>query len=178
MQEGAGTNVSSETLRIASIGSTDSSHCERDFFRGLQLPLDVHDIKTVAKSDDGLGQEVEADVPILYPHELWIYLVTTARIVIDMAEVTKYWSHFRGLKVPWAMEHPADSGHIPIGLYGDDVQYTKTGEKLTGLLIDCPLIRFVNGWLCRFPFFVLRWARSCGHRPSAHPSKTIFPKNH
>ena len=149
-------------------GGTQPSHIERDFFASVDLPVDIRSVKTFIKPDDGVSdlQEMEVDLPIIYPHELWQYLINSGRLTVDANIVHAFWRHFREeVRAPWAMAHPAQSDHIPIGLYGDDVVYTKTNEKLIGLLLDCPLVRFVNSWLCRFPFFVLlRCNKSLGHR--------------
>lgn len=55
-----------------------------------------------------------------------------------MEDVEDYWNHSRTVQEPWAINHPASSRHIPLGLHGDAARlWTQYKfEKLVGVFLN------------------------------------------
>ena len=75
-------------------------------------------------------------------------------IVFTAASVRQFWSHWQR----HMGEHPAASAgtHVPVGLSGDDTQYSLAGAKLIVLLTSFVLHDPKPSERSRWPYFVLR----------------------
>jgi hypothetical protein len=89
---------------------------------------------------------------MLYPHEVFHWLVTTHRLRLSPIVVNNYWDHFRALGVPWAVNHPASASHWPISLYGDEANYNDNQEQVLAFCMSCPLQEDVTTFASRLWF--------------------------
>lgn len=106
-------------------------------------------------------------MPIIFPHELAVYLAEKgmwpAFAPGEQGETEKFWQHLCDRHVDWATD-PANLKPCPrpLGVYGDDVQYNKEGDKLAVFGWNDVLQKTFN--MHNWPIFVLRAAtcRGCG----------------
>ena len=89
-------------------------NCERDLF------LEPSDRKT----------ERTMQLPIILPHLTVEYLLQSRKVEVCQSEIEKYWNHLRDAKVPWALQHPGAFSCAPLGVYGDEGQISKAGDKV------------------------------------------------
>ena len=81
-------------------------------------------------------------------------------ICIPQSARTEYWTHCQRFMAP----HPAmrEKRHNPIGISGDDAQYTLAGLKVICVMLNYILYEKPSLELSRFPFFLLRGELSLG----------------
>ena len=86
------------------------------------------------------------------------------RIRISQAELHRFWMHWR----QYMPKHPAAENdppvHTPIGISGDDTQFTLSGSKIIVMLVNFLLHEPGPGQLSRFPWFLLRHEWCLGPR--------------
>ena len=112
-------------------------------------------------------------IPVLLPHLLVEYLVN--RNIVELSDVAmkRFWDHVVSRKVAWATRHPGRHTHHPIGIYGDEGQITKAGDKVIICTFNMLLDSRGDGFLHRFPIWTLREWCSCGTE-SIHPLTQIM----
>ena len=76
-------------------------------------------------------------VPLLDPSEVLAYLVDDVGLACPQEEQTRYWNFHR----THLEDHPASDQHVPVSLYGDDVQINRQGDSITGLYLNLTLFR-------------------------------------
>ena len=81
-------------------------------------------------------------IGVIDPLSVLSYVFNKVGVCISEDSVKKYWQHYRtpGIAAPWAMQHPSDNTHIPLGLYGDACKL-RPGEKMVGIFLNLPLFR-------------------------------------
>ena len=95
-------------------------------------------------------------VPMLLPHLLVEYLVTQNLVEVSGEAMRTYWQHMVDNQVSWALAHPGKFSHYPIGIYGDEGQINKAGDKCVVVTLNLLLDSRGDGFLHRFPIFTLR----------------------
>lgn len=91
------------------------------------------------KWDKGKEEFKDVKLPIVDPHILVDYLITTTGLEIPMDVVNRFWHIARILeKEEWALQSPASNNHIPLAIYGDSAK-CYGGTKLVGVFISFPL---------------------------------------
>jgi hypothetical protein len=130
-------------------------------FLVLQVP--IHWIPVPVRAQLGYNIEEVKLIPMIYPHDLWHWLVTTGRVKPSMEATRNFWSHFRDLGVEWATLHPATAAHHPCGLYGATYDVNRQ-LKLLCFLMNVILHQPLKVALRLFPIFALRSVWSLGHR--------------
>lgn len=107
-------------------------------------------------------------LPLLEAYELVSYLWDTGIIEVSAADVLAYWRHVRDkMQLAWALAHPASCHHIPLGVYGDEANYTDSLpiQKVIAIHLDCPLHRPSAGSaFSKFMLFCIRSSLSLGAR--------------
>lgn len=101
-------------------------------------------------------------MPIIDVFEIAHWLGSTGKLSASQAEVERYWAHLKNTGQSWAIRHEA-SQH-PFMLYGDEVVFTQSGEKLLVYSIAPVLQESRTSWTSHYPVFVIRSARSLGYR--------------
>lgn len=101
----------------------------------LPLPKETHHVKTQQFSSSGRLEDVT--VPILDPSEVLSYLVDDVGLACPQDEQARYWDFHR----EYLEGHPASDQHVPVSLYGDDVQINRQGDSITGLYLNLTLFR-------------------------------------
>ena len=96
-----------------------------------------------------------ASYPIIHPHRILSYLFGEVGLHISMSEVQQFWDHSRAVGERWAVESPASSMHIPLGMHGDAArlwtQYRV--EKYVAIWLNLPLFRPMSSRHSRFLLF-------------------------
>ena len=110
---------------------------------------------------------------MLLPHLLVDYAVTQNLVEISPAAVARYWQHMVDQNVCWAVSHPGKHTHYPLGIYGDEGQICKAGEKCMVITLNFLLDTRGDGFLHRFPIATLREWVSLGME-SIHPLTQIM----
>ena len=87
------------------------------------------------KSPRGIAIET---FEIIHPHRILAFLFNDVGIRISKADVKAYWEHSRARGEPWAIQSPASSEHIPLGIHGDSARLWTVYkfEKVLGLFIN------------------------------------------
>ena len=100
--------------------------------------------------------------PVCLPHELFPWLVRNNAWVqhedVNPGRLSEYWEHFNG-KVPWAAPKGVDVH--PIYLWGDDVQYNQSHEKLIVVVAGHVLDRRTYSLATTWPLFCIREVSWC-----------------
>ena len=113
-------------------------------------------------------------LPVILPHLTVEYLLRTRKVVVCQADVEEYWSHLQGAKVQWALDHPGAFSCAPLGIYGDEGQISKSGDKVMVITFNFVLDnRAGDGVIHRFPIATLREWCSLGMR-SMHPLSQVM----
>ena len=125
----------------------------------VSLPLKISD-KTSHEVTTGF-----VDMPIIAPHILTSWLIASGLLSFSESKAAEFWDHWRAVDAPW-MRHRdfADKARArtfqPFGLYGDEVEYTESKEKLLLVFANYPLQEGPSTvWGTRFPLFCLRTER-------------------
>lgn len=78
-------------------------------------------------------------LPICPPYELVEWLLHHHHVQLDAADAHKHWTHVK-THMPWALDagmtDEAMWSTYPIGLYGDEAQYTDSGESVFACFIS------------------------------------------
>ena len=82
------------------------------------------------------GSLEDASVPILDPGEILAYLVDEVGLSCPEDINRKFWQFSRG-----KCEHPATDDHVPVSLYGDEVQVNKQGDSITAMYLSLTLFK-------------------------------------
>ena len=101
-------------------------------------------------------KETTLRIPILLPHLLVEYVVNRNVVQISTADMKSFWDHMVAHEVPWATDHPGRHTHYPMGIYGDEGQINKGGDKVVICTANFLLDSRADGFLHRFPIFTLR----------------------
>ena len=94
---------------------------------------------------------------ILHPHRILSYLFNVVGLDMPVEEVEEYWRHLREeVQMPWAVQSPATSQHVPVGIHGDAARLWTVSkfEKLVGVSMNLPLFRPRTARFSRFLLFV------------------------
>ncbi|CAE7221914.1 unnamed protein product [Symbiodinium sp. CCMP2592] len=169
-------HVSEWTRKMSRIGCSGKypGNCERDLFRALQLPIALYyvDIPILDPSDRKTTRNMQ--LPVILPHLTVEYLLHTRKVVVCQADVEEYWRHLQGAKVQWALDHPGAFSCVPLGIYGDEGQISKSGDKVMVITFNFVLDnRAGDGVIHRFPIATLREWCSLGMR-SMHPLSQVM----
>ena len=114
--------------------------------------------------------------PMILPHLMVEYLINSQKVVIDDTEIEDYWGHMLWRGVPWAVQHPAAGWKrkpCPLGIYGDEGQINKAGDKVVVCTMNFVLDARHDGSLHRFPMWCLREWCSLGLE-SIHPLTQVM----
>ena len=125
-------------------------------------------VETVVRGKIDKEDETTCQLPVLLPEHILKYLLG---IGLNTApeQVAEYWAHHRNKRVPWALAHPSDGTHIPVGLYGDAACYgDSTEQKVWGIWMNLPLFRPASVRMSRFLLCAVDHVTSFGIR-------TLFP---
>ena len=102
------------------------------FFGSLQATTYI---KTKQFSQSGELEDVS--VPLLDPCEVLAYLTEDVGLVCPSNINRKFWQHQRGQ----CGGHPASDDHVPVSLYGDDVQVNRQGDSITAMYLSLTLFK-------------------------------------
>lgn len=104
------------------------------FFDGCSLQA-THYIKT--KQFSASGDLEDVSVPVLDPCEMAMYLTETVGLKCPPDINRKFWQHQRSE----TGGHPATDDHVPLSLYGDDVQVNRQGDSITAMYLSLTLFK-------------------------------------
>ena len=95
-------------------------------------------------------------------------------IRVDPSELLEYWRRQSAgqMRTPAGADGPSGPS-IPLGLYGDDARFNKTGDKIIMISMNCILHEPGNGEIKRYPIWTLREFISLGQR-SVYPVMRLF----
>ena len=100
-------------------------------------------------------------MPIVLPHHLIPWLIengicpTTSE---SYEEISAFWRHMRDRGVA---TFGASDEHIPLYIWGDDAQYTKTHQdKIVVVAMGCVLSRESDAMACVWPLVIYQQANS------------------
>ena len=82
------------------------------------------------------GSLEDALVPILDPGEILAYLVDEVGLSCPSDINRKFWQFSRGKN-----DHPATDDHVPVSLYGDEVQVNRQGDSITAMYLSLTLFK-------------------------------------
>ena len=106
-----------------------------------------------AEAGSTLKHKVES-FQMMDPHAVLAYVFQEG-IEIPTGDVEAYWNFARSMKLDWALESPASTAHVPVGLWGDSATvFTEFGRyKITAIFMSLPLWRPKNVKHSRFLLF-------------------------
>lgn len=147
----SGTACHPQTLAL---GKASGRNDPRDFWRFIDIPIEIETIKLPVKDEKTDRIAVET-FPILHPHRVLAYIMTEVGVEFSSAEVAEYWRHSREFGEGWATSSQASSQHLPVGLHGDCARMASqnTFQKVFALSINLVLFRPASIRHSRFVIF-------------------------
>ena len=111
---------------------------------------ETHYVQTQQFAMSGALEDVA--VPILDPCEVLAYLVDDVGLTCPRDVTAEYWSRQR----QHYEQHPATDAHVPVSLYGDDVQVNRQGDSITAVYLSLTLFKPKKVRVCHYMIFSLR----------------------
>ena len=98
------------------------------------------------------------------PHTVLTYVFQQG-IEIPAGDVEAYWNFARDMKQAWAVDSPASTAHMPVGLWGDSATvFTEFGSyKIVAIFMSLPLWRPKSVKHSRFLIFCIEGNKLWSH---------------
>lgn len=93
------------------------------------------------------------ELPMLDPQDVLNFLHNDAELQCPMDEAKRYWDSLRSMGL---LSEEVTNEHIPVSLYGDDVQVNKQGDSIFGLYLSFTLFKPRKVRVMHYCIFTIR----------------------